>query len=34
LPTLGWMALGYDLAYQGWDDAYRRKVAQAFANVP
>jgi hypothetical protein len=28
-PSLGWYAVGYDLCYDGWDDAYRRKVAQA-----
>ncbi|MCC5829036.1 MAG: hypothetical protein JJU36_06265 [Phycisphaeraceae bacterium] len=31
-PTLGWVALGYDLCYDGWDDAFRRQVAQAIAN--
>ena len=30
-PSLGWYAVGYDLAYQGWDPAYRQKVAQAIA---
>ncbi|MFO7900472.1 MAG: hypothetical protein R6X20_09540 [Phycisphaerae bacterium] len=28
-PSLGWYAVGYDLCYDGWDDAYRRKVALA-----
>ena len=28
-PSLGWTALGYDLCYDGWDDAYRGKVAEA-----
>ncbi|MBM4019069.1 MAG: hypothetical protein FJ288_12200 [Planctomycetes bacterium] len=31
-PSLGWTALGYDLCYDGWDDAYRRKVADAIQN--
>jgi hypothetical protein len=31
-PVLGWTALGYDLCYDGWDEAYRRKVALALAN--
>lgn len=30
-PTLGWYALGYDLCYDGWDAAFREKVAKAFA---
>lgn len=30
-PALGWMAVGYDLCYDGWDDEYRKKVAQVFA---
>lgn len=29
-PTLGWYALGYDLCYDGWDPAFREKVAKAF----
>ena len=29
--SLGWTAAGYDLAYEGWDPAYRQKVAQAIA---
>ena len=31
-PTLGWHALGYDLCYEGWDEAYRRKIARVIAN--
>jgi len=31
-PTLGWHALGYDLCYDGWDEAYRLKIAQVIAN--
>jgi hypothetical protein len=31
-PALGWTALGYDLCYDGWDEAYRRKIAEIFAN--
>ena len=31
-PSLGWVALGYDLCYDGWDDGYRRKVAAEIAN--
>ena len=27
-PTLGWHALGYDLCYDGWDEAYRLKIAR------
>jgi hypothetical protein len=30
-PSIGWYALGYDLAYDGWDAEFRKKVAQAFA---
>lgn len=30
-PSIGWYALGYDLAYDGWDPEYRQKVAQALA---
>ncbi len=30
-PTLGWTAVGYDLCYDGWDEAYRAKVAKAIA---
>ncbi len=26
-PSLGWGALGYDLCYDGWDAAYRKKIA-------
>jgi hypothetical protein len=28
-PALGWYAVGYDLCYDGWDEAFRTKVAQA-----
>ncbi|HUT33153.1 MAG TPA: hypothetical protein VNE39_06730 [Planctomycetota bacterium] len=31
-PVVGWTALGYDLCYDGWDDATRRKVCLALAN--
>jgi len=31
-PVLGWTALGYDLCYDGWDDATRQKVCLALAN--
>ncbi|MEM9658297.1 MAG: hypothetical protein AAF961_08055, partial [Planctomycetota bacterium] len=31
-PTLGWHAVGYDLCYDGWDEAYRRKIAAVIAN--
>ena len=31
-PSLGWYAVGYDLCYGGWDEDFRRKVAQAIAN--
>jgi len=31
-PSLGWTALGYDLCYDGWDEAYRRKIAAALAD--
>ncbi len=31
-PSIGWYALGYDLCYDGWDEAYRVKIAQAFAS--
>ncbi len=30
-PSLGWYALGYDLCYDGWDEAFRRQVATAIA---
>jgi len=30
-PSLGWHAVGYDLAYEGWDPAFRKKVAQEIA---
>ena len=26
-PSLGWHAVGYDLAYEGWSPAFRKKVA-------
>ena len=28
-PSLGWYAVGYDLCYDGWDEAYRRKITEA-----
>jgi len=28
-PSLGWYAVGYDLCYDGWDEAYREKIAKA-----
>jgi hypothetical protein len=31
-PALGAYALGYDLCYDGWDPAFREKVARAFAD--
>jgi hypothetical protein len=31
-PVLGWTALGYDLCYEGWDEAYRHRIAGALAN--
>jgi hypothetical protein len=31
-PALGWHALGYDLCYNGWDEAYRNKVRDALLN--
>ncbi len=31
-PSLGWYAVGYDLCYDGWDEGFRRKVAQAIAD--
>jgi len=31
-PSLGWMALGYDLCHDGWDQATREKIAQVIAN--
>ncbi len=31
-PTLGWHALGYDLCYDGWDEAYRLKIANFIQN--
>ena len=27
-PSLGWGALGYDLCYGGWDEAYRKRIAK------
>lgn len=30
-PTLGWYAVAYDLAYDGWDESTRRKYAQALS---
>jgi len=31
-PSLGWTAAGYDLCYDGWDEAFRKKVALAIQN--
>lgn len=31
-PSLGWYAVGYDLCYDGWDPAFREKIARAIAN--
>ncbi|MFP3938361.1 MAG: hypothetical protein ACLFVW_08460 [Phycisphaerae bacterium] len=31
-PSLGWIALGYDLCYNGWDEDYRRKIALEIQN--
>ncbi|MEI7833042.1 MAG: hypothetical protein WCJ56_07595 [bacterium] len=31
-PSLGWYALGYDLCYDGWDEAYQKKVAEAISS--
>ena len=31
-PSLGWGALGYDLCYDGWDEAYRKKIAKVIAD--
>jgi hypothetical protein len=28
-PSLGWYSVAYDLCYDGWDEAFRRKVALA-----
>jgi len=28
-PTLGWMAVGYDLGYEGWDEATRERLGRA-----
>lgn len=28
-PTLGWMAVGYDLCYEGWDEATRERLGRA-----
>lgn len=33
-PSMGWYALGYDLCYDGWDDSFRKKVAEEFNNYP
>jgi len=30
-PVLGWMAVGYDLCYNGWDEAFRTKATLALA---
>jgi hypothetical protein len=31
-PSLGWYAVGYDLAYDGWDEDYRRKITEFIEN--
>ncbi len=31
-PSLGWTALGYDLCYDGWDEAFRRRMTDALFN--
>lgn len=31
-PSVGAIAMAYDLCYDGWDDAFRRKVAKALQN--
>jgi len=31
-PSLGWYAVGYDLCYDGWDEAYREKIARAICD--
>jgi hypothetical protein len=31
-PVLGWMAVGYDLCYNGWDPAAREKLGKAIEN--
>jgi len=31
-PSLGWGALGYDLCRDGWDEAYRKKIAKAICD--
>ncbi|MFP4053912.1 MAG: hypothetical protein ACLFV7_08630, partial [Phycisphaerae bacterium] len=31
-PSVGYYAFGYDLCYDGWDPAFRKKVAAAFMN--
>jgi hypothetical protein len=31
-PVLGWMAVGYDLCYNGWDPATREKFGKAIEN--
>ena len=31
-PSVGWYAAAYDLCYDAWDDAFRRKVALAIQN--
>ena len=31
-PSVGWYAVAYDLCYDAWDDAFRRKVALAIQN--
>ncbi len=31
-PTLGWLAVGYDLCYDGWDAATRERLGRALAD--
>ena len=31
-PSIGWHAVAYDLCYDAWDDAFRRKFVQAVLN--
>jgi hypothetical protein len=33
-PSLGAVAMGYDLCYDGWDEAFRLKVAKAIQLGP
>lgn len=31
-PSLGWYAVGYDLCYNGWEEAFRQKIAREIQN--